>query len=181
MRTLFPPYAHPPPDVPLTPDAWLVLATPDGPTPDVPALGRIDLDHGGRSLADVLTEIDQWSAQDVRGLFLDRAPVNRCAAGTLALAIRVARRRGLHQIVLNPGAPADPCYRDLDVRLCTFEGDWAAYQRWHGAGARPGDGHLVYDVPTALLTAARELLARRGAGFGLATDAAGPSAAATGY
>ena len=36
----------------------------------------------------------------------------------------------------------------------------------------PGDGHLVHGVPTALLTAARHLMGRRGAGFGLATDAA---------
>jgi hypothetical protein len=36
---------------------------------------------------------------------------------------------------------------------------------------RPGDGHIVHGVPTALLTAARRLMGRRGAGFGLATDA----------
>jgi len=60
------------------------------------------------------------------------------------------------------------------VRVCSFEGTWSAYQRWSGDGARPGDGHLVHDVPTALLTAARELLARRGAGFGVATDAHRP-------
>ena len=36
---------------------------------------------------------------------------------------------------------------------------------------RPGDGHIVHGVPTPLLTAARRLMGRRGAGFGLATDA----------
>ncbi|GAA0801179.1 spherulation-specific family 4 protein [Spirilliplanes yamanashiensis] len=178
MRTLFPPWAHPAPGTVLDDSAWLVIDEPDTVVvPAAPALGRVDLDLGSRSLADVLTDIDAWAALDVAGIYLDRAPVNRYAIGPVALAVRVARRRGLHRIVLNPGAPTDPLYRDLEVRLCTFEGDWAAYQRWTGDGARPGDGHLVHGVPTALLTAARHLLARRGAGFGVATDAPGPTRA----
>jgi len=177
VRTLFPPYAHPPPDLPLDADAWVVLDLPDAaPDPATPTLGRVDLDHGARSLADVLADIDTWSGQGVRGVFLDRAPLSRWALGPVALTVRVARRRGLHRIVLNPGAPTDAQYRDLDVRVCSFEGSWSTYQRWSGDGARPGDGHLVHDVPTALLTAARELLARRGAGFGVATDVHRPAA-----
>jgi hypothetical protein len=178
MRTLFPAWARHGSGTPLDDGAWLVLDDPDGcADPAAPALGRVDLDHGARSLADVLTDVDAWTVLGVAGLFLDRAPVNRYAVGPVALAVRVARRRGLHRIVLNPGAPTDPLYRDLEVRICSFEGTWAAYQRWTGDGARPGDGHLVYGVPTALLTAARHLLARRGAGFGVATDAPGPSGA----
>ncbi len=182
IRTLFPAWARHGSGTPLDDGAWLVLDDADacagpGADPSAPALGRVDLDHGARSLADVLTDIDSWTALGVPGLFLDRAPVNRYAVGPVALAVRVARRRGLDRIVLNPGAPTDPLYRDLDVRICTFEGTWAAYQRWSGGGARPGDGHLVYGVPTALLTAARHLLARRGAGFGVATDAPGPGGA----
>ena len=74
-------------------------------------------------------------------------------------------------MVLNPGVPTHPLYRDLGVRICTFEGPWSAYQSWDGDGVRPGDGHIVHGVPPALLTAARRLMGRRGAGFGLATDA----------
>lgn len=181
MRTLFPPWAHPAADTPIDQDTWLVLDDPDAAAePPAPALGRVDLDLGTRPLADVLTDIDAWTALGVAGIFLDRAPINRYAVGPVALAVRVARRRGLHRIVLNPGMPTDPLYRDLEVRICTFEGTWAAYQRWNGEGARPGDGHLVHGVPTALLTAARHLLARRGAGFGVATDAAGPNGAPSG-
>lgn len=175
MRTLFPPWARPAPGTPWDDGAWLVLDRPD-PAPPGPALGRVDLDLGGRSLADVLTDVDAWSDQRVvAGIFLDHAPVNRYAVGPIGLVVRVARRRGLHRIVLNPGMATDPVYRRLDVRICSFEGTWASYQRWNGEGAHPGDGHLVHGVPTALLTAARHLLNRRGAGFGVATDAPGPA------
>lgn len=171
MKTLFPPYAHPSPE--LRPDAetWIVREQPgDRPSPHV-ALGRIDLDWGSRSLADVLSDVDAWREDGVEGLFLDRAPASSGGVGPVALVVRLAVRRGLHQVVLNPGVPTHPLYRRLGVRICTFDGSWAAYQDWAGDGVRPGDGHIVHGVPTALLSAARRLMGRRGAGFGLATDA----------
>jgi hypothetical protein len=119
----------------------------------------------------VLADVDAWRADGVEGLFLDRAPAGSGGVGAVALTVRLAARRGLHRVVLNPGVPTHPLYRELGVRICTFEGPWSAYQGWAGTGVLPGDGHLVYGVPTALLTAARRLLGRRGAGFGLATDA----------
>jgi hypothetical protein len=171
VKTLFPPYAHPTPDLTLDDDTWLVLDRPgDRHTPHQ-ALGRVDLDWGGRSLADVLADVDIWREEGVGGLFLDRAPASSGGVGPVALTIRLAARRGLHRVVLNPGVPTHPLYRDLGVRICTFEGPWSAYQGWAGDGVLPGDGHLVHGVPPALLTAARRLMGRRGAGFGLATDA----------
>jgi hypothetical protein len=153
------------------PDTWVVAERPGGSRSVHRMLGRIDLDWGGRSLADVLADVDAWRADGVEGLFLDRAPAGSGGVGPVALTIRLAARRGLHRVVLNPGVPTHPLYRELGVRICTFEGSWSAYQGWGGAGVLPGDGHLVYGVPTDLLTAARRLLGRRGAGFGLATDA----------
>lgn len=176
MRTLFPPYAPPPAGTVLDPDTTVVLRPPTtGPLPaygpDVVLLGQVDLDHAGRSLADVLADIDRWAEHPVAGIFFDRAPGNPFSVGAVALALRVARRRGLHRLVLNPGAPTHPLYRDLGVAICTFEGPWLHYQRWSPEGTAPGDGHLVHDVPTAQLPLARHLLAWRGAGFGVATDA----------
>ena len=110
-------------------------------------------------------------ADGAGGLFLDRAPAGPGGVGPVALTVRLAARRGLHRVVLNPGVPTHPLYRDLGVRICTFDGPWSAYQGWDGDGVQPGDGHIVHGVPTALLTAARRLMGRRGAGFGLATDA----------
>jgi hypothetical protein len=171
VKTLFPPYAHPSPE--LRPDAetWIVRERPGDRRSVRWALGRIDLDWGSRSLADVLSDVDVWREDGVEGLFLDRAPASSCGVGPVALVVRLAARRGLHQVVLNPGVPTHPRYRDLGVRICTFDGPWAAYQGWAGDGVRPGDGHIVHGVPTALLSAARRLMSRRGAGFGVATDA----------
>ena len=173
MKTLFPPYAHPSPELELDAETWIVREQPGDRRTLHQSLGRIDLDWGSRSLADVLADVDAWRADGVEGLFLDRAPAGSGGVGPVALTVRLAARRGLHRVVLNPGVPTHPLYRDLGVRICTFEGPWSAYQGWAGTGVLPGDGHLVYGVPTALLTAARRLLGRRGAGFGLATDATG--------
>jgi len=171
VRTLFPPYAHPSADLALDADTWIIQSRPGRRRSVHQVLGRVDLDWGGRSLADVLADVDAWRADGAEGLFLDRAPAGPGGVGPVALTVRLAARRGLHRVVLNPGVPTDPLYRDLGVRICTFDGPWSAYQGWDGDGALPGDGHLVHGVPTALLTAARRLMGRRGAGFGLATDA----------
>ena len=182
MKTLFPPYAYPAPELALDAETWLVRELPGERRTMHQSLGHVDLDWGSRSLADVLADVDAWRQDGVEGLFLDRAPAGSGGVGPVALTVRLAARRGLHRVVLNPGVPTHPLYRDLGVRICTFEGPWEAYQSWDGDGSRPGDGHIVYGVPAPLLTAARRLLGRRGAGFGLATDA-GPyltSAAAGG-
>ncbi|GAB1693977.1 Spherulin-4 [Krasilnikovia sp. M28-CT-15] len=177
MKTLFPAYAHPSPELELDADTWVVQERPGERGSFHQVLGRIDLDWGSRSLADVLAAVDAWRGDGVEGLFLDRAPAGPGGVGPVALTIRLAARRGLHRVVLNPGVPTHPLYRDLGVRICTFDGSWTAYQGWAGDGARQGDGHLVHGVPPQLLTAARRLMGRRGAGFGLATDASPPVSA----
>jgi hypothetical protein len=180
VKTLFPPYAQPSPDLAPDQDTWVVQERPGTRRSAHRILGRIDLDWGGRSLADVLADVDEWRADGAEGLFLDRAPAGSGGVGPVALTVRLAARRGLHRIVLNPGVPTHPLYRDLGVRICTFDGPWSAYQGWAGDGVRPGDGHLVHGVPTPLLTAARRLMGRRGAGFGLATDTSPYVSAAAG-
>ncbi|HWG98733.1 MAG TPA: spherulation-specific family 4 protein, partial [Pilimelia sp.] len=140
----------------------------------VPMLGRIDLARGDRPLAEVLADVARWSAYPIGGVLFDRAPTDAASLGAVALAIRVARRGGLAAAVLNPGRPPDPRYRELEAALCVFEGSWSAYRSWSAAGAEPGDGHLVYGVPPAEQLAARRLLGRRGAGFGLVTDGVPP-------
>lgn len=172
MKTLFPAYAHPSAGLVLDAETWLVLAAPGDHRPAASqVLGRVDLDWGGRSLADVLADVDTWREDGVEGLFLDRAPAGAGGVGPVALIVRLAARRGLHRVVLNPGVPTHPLYRELGPRICTFEGPWSLYQTWDGNGVMPGDGHLVYGVPPTMLTAARRLMGRRGAGFGIATDA----------
>jgi hypothetical protein len=137
---------------------------------EIPMIGYVDLGYSARPIADILDDVQRWSAYPVAGVFLDQAPTTPFGIGPVALAVRVARRAGLFVTVLNPGAPADPVYRELEVPICTFEGSWADYKAWTGMGALPGDGHLVHGVPTAELETARRLMGWRGAGFGAATD-----------
>jgi hypothetical protein len=191
MKILLPLYVHPLDD----PAAWqaerlrgatVVVNVHDGPgqgndraylrttarlaAADVPMLGYVDLRHATRPLGDVLDDVDIWTGYPVSGIFFDRAPTSAFSIGPVALAVRVARRAGLSEIMVNPGLPTDEVYRDLRASICTFEGSWADYRRWSGRGSRPGDCHLVRGVPLAEIPAARHLLELREAGFGLATD-----------
>jgi Spherulation-specific family 4 len=131
--------------------------------------GLIDLHHGDRPVADVLDEVELWASRLIEGIFLDQAPADLAGLGAVTLAVRLARRLGFQQVVLNPGRPVDPRYRDLDAEICTFEGDWTRYQRWSGEGSQPGDGHLVYGVPPAQQPAAHRLMRLRQAGLAFVT------------
>lgn len=190
MRTLLPLYVHPE-----NPVAWqaavgrhatVVINAPEEPGATADAgsatgttelgeahplmLGYVDLGYATRPLAHILDDVRHWAAYPVGGIFFDAAPTSPFSIGPVARAIRVARRGGLPHLILSPGAPTDPLYRDLGVPICTFEGDWVTYQRWSGEGSEPGDGHLVYGVPAAQLPAAHRLLRSRNAGFGHVTD-----------
>lgn len=141
----------------------------------VSVLGRVEAGYATRPLADLLDGVAGWADRPVCGVFLDQAPTSPFSLGPIALAVRLARRSGLPEVVLNPGIPTDPLYRELGVPICSFEGPWPEYRRWSGEGARPGDGHLVHSVPAAELLAARALLRARGAGWGLVTDRCPPA------
>jgi hypothetical protein len=137
-------------------------------------LGYVDLGYATRPVRQVRTDVGRWAGYPVHGVFLDRAAVSPFSIGPAAVAVQAARRVGLDRAVLNPGAPPDPVYRDLGVPICVFDGGWEQYRDWSGAGAEPGDGHLVHGVPADDLPAAHRLAGARGAGFGCLTDAAPP-------
>lgn len=138
----------------------------------VPVLGYVDARYATGALPDLLDDVVRWARQPVGGVWLDHCPTSPFSLGPVALATRVARRAGLGRVVLNPGVPTDPLYRELGALICTFEGSWRDYRRWTGDGSRRGDLHLVHSVPVEELAAARALMARRGAG-GLVTDLPG--------
>jgi hypothetical protein len=142
----------------------------------VPMLGHVDLAYATRAVADIVDDVARWADYGVSGIFFDRAPTSPFSSGPVALAVRVARRAGVGgRVVINPGLPTDPVYRDLGAQIVVYEGTWDDYRRWNGHGSRPGDGHLVYGVPTGQLSAAEKMLDERGVGFGLATDVGDPS------
>ena len=81
MKTLFPPYAHPSPELELDAETWIVRELPGERRSLHQSLGRIDLDWGSRSLADVLADVDAWREDGVEGLFLDRRRPARAGSG----------------------------------------------------------------------------------------------------
>ena len=137
-------------------------------------LGYVDLAYATRPVEEIIADVYRWAGYPVGGVFLDRTPVSPFAIGPVAIATHAAKRAELPDVMLNPGLPPDPTYRELGVRVCAFDGSWREYRRWSGAGARPGDGHLVHAVPPWDLDEAARLQVERGAGFGLVTDLGAP-------
>jgi hypothetical protein len=140
----------------------------------VEPLGQVSLGYATRPVVDLVGEITGWAVLPVVGIFLDHAPAGPFQIGPVALAARIARRAGLHRLVLNPGVPVDPMYRRLDLTICTFEGPWNEYRERSGEDTQAGDGHLVYRVPPREWDLARRLIAQRGAGLALVSERPGP-------
>jgi hypothetical protein len=140
----------------------------------VATLGYVDAGHSTRPVADLLSDVAAWVDYPAAGVFLDQVPTSPFSIGPVAMAARAARRAGLDTVILNPGAPPDPLYRDLGAAVCTFDGPWSEYRGWNVEGSRRGDGHLVHSVPADRLPQAWAMLRARGAGFGLASDLAAP-------
>jgi len=138
-------------------------------------LAQVSLGYATRPVADVVSEIAHWASYPFAGVFFDHAPSGPYQVGPVVAAVRAAERHGLGWQVLNAGVPVDPAYRLLDATVCTFEGSWSDYLLWPAEECRPGDGHLVFDVPANQLAVARELIEARAAGLALV------SARATAY
>jgi hypothetical protein len=137
-------------------------------------LGYVDLAYATRPVSKVVADINRWAGYPVAGVFLDHAPASPFAIGPVAIAVQAGQRAGLPEVVLNPGLPPDDSYRELGVQVCAFDGSWREYRRWSGAGAHPGDGHLVHAVPPWDLAEAARLQVERKAGFGVVTDLGAP-------
>jgi hypothetical protein len=140
----------------------------------IPVLGYADLAYATRPPAELRSEVAHLAQAPVDGIFLDRAPTTPYAIGPVALAVRSARRAGLRHVIVNPGLPADPVYDTLGAAICAVEGTWPEYLRMPDHEFRPGSGHLVHGVPPGDLPAARELMRRRRAAFGFASDRQAP-------
>ncbi|MDR7273300.1 hypothetical protein [Catenuloplanes atrovinosus] len=129
-------------------------------------LGRVDLERGRRPVAALVDDVAGWAGRPVHGLVLDHCPPEADELGAVALAVRHAERLGLAEVLLAPGAEPHPRYRCLGARIVGFAGSWLDYQR---TATRPGDAHLVHDVPVAQLDVARRLIGLRGAAWALAS------------
>ncbi len=138
----------------------------------VEVLGYVNVELGTRPVRDVRAQILRWAGYPVHGLLLDRVPTSAYLIGVIAHAVRTARKAGLRRVVLNHAGPPDPLYRGLHAQLCVFEGDWGALP--DAPAGEPGDAYLLYGVRPADRVEAQALLALRGAGLALVTDAGPP-------
>lgn len=134
-------------------------------------MGYVDLGYAARPVEAVRADLDEWGTQAVGGIFFDQAPTSPFSIGPVAMAVRAARRLGFDTILLNPGRATDSLYRGLGATVCTFEGDWPAYQNGTGDGVRPGDGHVVHGVPADMLERCLDVMRGRGAAWGVASTA----------
>ena len=135
-------------------------------------MGYVDLAYASRAIEAIRADLDEWGTQAVGGIFFDQAPTSPFSIGPVAMAVRAARRLGFDTILLNPGRSTDSLYRGLGATVCTYEGDWAAYQSGPMQGVRPGDGHVVYGVSTDHLERCLDVMRGRGAAWGVVTPAA---------
>jgi spherulation-specific family 4 protein len=132
-------------------------------------MGYVDLAYASRPIEAIRADLDEWGLQSVGGIFFDQAPTSPFSIGPVAMAVRAARRLGFDTILLNPGRGTDSLYRGLGATVCTCEGDWTAYQHGTTEGVRPGDGHVVYGVPSDQLERCLDVMRARGAAWGVAT------------
>lgn len=154
---------------------WVVLNVADGPgvRPDphclqaagglrnagVRVLGHLDLVHGVRALAEVLSDARRhldWYRVD--GFLLDRCPAGRAELPEVRRTVDALRTlREAPHIVLGQGIHPHPGYADHADQLVTFSGPWTDY-RWSQVAEWTADHpperfcHLVHGTPRAIST-----------------------------
>ncbi|MEU6813413.1 spherulation-specific family 4 protein [Streptomyces sp. NPDC046860] len=196
-----PDYAHPltAPDQwaelarPGTPLDWVVLNVAAGPgtRPDphclqaagrlrnggVRVLGHLDLAHGTRAFADLVSEAHRhldWYRVD--GFLLERCPGERAALPEVRRVITTLRAlAGDTHVVLGHGTHPCPGYAENADQLVTFRGSWSDY-RWSQVAEWTADYpesrfcHFVHGVPRGHLEEALRIARWQGAGTVYFTD-----------
>ncbi|RZU44351.1 spherulation-specific family 4 protein [Streptomyces sp. BK022] len=178
---------------PGTPLDWVVLNVAAGPgtRPDphclqaagrlrgagVRVLGHLDLAHGMRPFADLVTDAHRhldWYRVD--GFLLERCPGDRTALPAVRRVITTLRAlAGDTHIVLGHGEHPTPGYAENADQLVTFRGSWADY-RWSQVAEWTADHpesrfcHFVHGVPRGHLEEALRIARWQGAGTVYLTD-----------
>lgn len=134
-------------------------------------IGYVPTSYGARPAADVQADADRYAAwYHVDGIFLDEA-----AHDGAHLPYYRSLRAGIRGLlVINPGVPPDPGYRDAADVIVTYEGPYAGAAAhlepppWLPAGRA---AQLVYGAPEA---GARALVAAHRTGYLYVTSGALP-------
>ncbi|GGW32738.1 hypothetical protein GCM10010503_05790 [Streptomyces lucensis JCM 4490] len=178
---------------PGTPLDWVVLDVAAGPgsrpdphclgaaarlrTAGVRVLGRLDLVHGARIPADLLSDAHRYRDwYRVDGFLLDRCPTERALLAEVRRTIATLRSTGdTAHIVLGHGSHPYPGYAESADQLVTFAGSWSAY-RWSQVAEWTADYppdrfcHFVHGVPRGHLDEALRIARWQGAATVYFTD-----------
>ncbi|MQY34920.1 hypothetical protein SRB17_28920 [Streptomyces sp. RB17] len=178
---------------PGTPLDWVVLNVAAGPgaRPDphcleaagrlraagVRVLGHLDLTHGARALADLLSDAHRyldWYRAD--GFLLARCPTDRSALPEVRRTVTTLRTiSDSAHIVLGHGSHPHPGYAENADQLVTFSGSWSDY-RWSQVAEWTADYpadrfcHFVHGVPRGHLEEALRIARWQGAATIYFTD-----------
>lgn len=125
--------------------------------PDRCVAGYVDSSYGRRPLDDVVADATAYARfYALHAVFLDQVSSGSDGLDYYCRLVRALREFGVDEVILNPGVPPDPGYRDLGDVVVEFEGDWTAYRRLRritppSGGESPRGGgrswHLVHGVP----------------------------------
>ncbi|MFD5430086.1 spherulation-specific family 4 protein [Streptomyces sp. NPDC127084] len=147
-------------------------------------LGHLDLAHGTRPFAELITDAQRYlDWYRVRGFLLDRCPVDRVdlpAVRRLTATLNALLDGG--HLVLGQGTHPHPGYAEVADQLVTFSGAWAEY-RWSQVAEWTGDHpperfvHFVHGVPRTKLEEAMRIARWQGAGTIFFTDRTGQTGA----
>lgn len=178
---------------PGTPLHWVVLNVADGPgvRPDphcleaagrlrnagVRVLGHLDIAHGVRAFAEVVSDAQRYlDWYQVDGFLLDRCPGERASLPDIRRTVTTLRtlRDGAH-VVLGHGIHPYPGYAENADQLVTFSGPWSDY-RWSQVAEWTADYppdrfcHFVHGVPRVHLDEALRVARWQGAATIYFTD-----------
>ncbi|CAM5683639.1 spherulation-specific family 4 protein [Streptomyces aurantiogriseus] len=139
-------------------------------TAGVRVLGRLDLAHGARPFAEVISDASRYvDWYQVDGFLLDRCPADRAALPEVRRTVGTLRTlRAAPHIVLGHGTHPYPGYAENADQLVTFSGPWSDYRWSQAAGwtaAHPPERfcHLVHGVPRGHLEEALRIARWQGA------------------
>ncbi|MFP5072074.1 spherulation-specific family 4 protein [Pseudonocardia nantongensis] len=127
------------------------------PRPDRCVAGYVDSGYGRRSIEDVVADAAAYACfYALDAVFVDQVSSGPDELRHYRRLVVALRERGVTNVLLNPGVPPDPGYRDLADVVVEFEGSWNTYRQFIRRTLDPADTvpgrsarrwHLIHGAP----------------------------------
>lgn len=123
--------------------------------PDRCLAGYVDSGYGRRPVDDVVAEATAYAHfYGLDAVFVDQVTSGSGYLPFYRRLVAALRECGVEEVILNPGVPPDPGYREFADVVVEFEGGPQAYRRFTRCAPGSGRGrarrwHLVHGVPPA--------------------------------